>query len=155
MQDKMDAVMVARLDKGYYHEEELVTVKTPIHLPYQTSWKEFERVDGDINLNGIKYKYVKRKLVNDTMVYLCIPHEEKTQFEAKANDFFGKTNDLPGGDTNKKTEVIKQMLTDFDLNEQYKFSILISTSASFGGSPNVNCPQHYMPMHGQPPDIIG
>ena len=150
----MDAVLEARLDKGYYHDEELITVKAPINLPYQTNGKEFERVDGEINVNGTIYKYVKRKVYNDTMIFLCIPHKEKTQFQAITNDFFGKSNDLPGGDNNKKTEVIKQMLTDFDLNEQYKLSLLMSGFVSFGGSPEVNCPHQFIPMHGQPPDII-
>jgi len=153
-QDKLDAVLEARLDKGYYHEEELITVKTPIHLPYQTNWKEFERVDGEVNVNGVVYKYVKRKLLNDTMIFLCIPHEEKTQFQARANDFFGKTNDLPGSDNSKKTEVIKQLLSDFDLNEQYKLSSISISQLSFGIQPDAKCLRQCIPMHGQPPDII-
>src|SRR3954468_10461810 len=60
VQARADAKLEARLDKGYYNKDELITVKVPINLPYQTNWKEFERIDGEMNVNGTVYKYVKR-----------------------------------------------------------------------------------------------
>ena len=77
VQTRTDAKLEAKLDKGYYNEDELITVKVPVNLPYQTNGKEFERVDGEMNVNGIVYKYVKRMVYNDTLILLCIPHEEK------------------------------------------------------------------------------
>ena len=72
MQQRSDKQLEAHLDKNNYKESELIELKVPIHLPYQTTWAEFERYDGEVELNGILYKYVKRKVVNDTLVLLCI-----------------------------------------------------------------------------------
>ena len=153
--EKSDNALEARLDKGNYREDELIVVKAPIDLPYQTNWKEFERVDGEISVKGTVYKYVKRKIYNDTMVYMCIPHREKSKIMAKSNDYFGKVNSLPGDENNsKKAEVIKQLLSDFVFNEQQVVSYSFSRSTSFGLHINAICLHQYIPLHGQPPDSI-
>src|SRR6185295_4704314 len=91
----------ARLDKDHYNESELIELKVAIHLPYQTSWSHFERYDGEVQLNGILYKYVKRKVINDTLVLLCIPNQEKMNLQTAKNDFFKNTNDLANTDSKK------------------------------------------------------
>ncbi len=151
VQDKADAAFVGKLDKGNYNDEDLITVKIPINLPYQNNWKEFERVDGEIKLNGQVYKYVKRKVYNDTMILLCIQHETKTKLEQKANDYFGKMNDLPGND-NKKADAFKQLLSDYDtVADAHSFSVT-------GKTPDFNLHNeaalllNFIPLHGQPPD---
>ena len=62
LQQRADSQLQASLDKQQYNEQDLVTIKVPLSLPYQTNWKEFERVDGEIKLDGKIYKYVKNNL---------------------------------------------------------------------------------------------
>ena len=153
VQNRADAKLEARLDKGHYSEDELITVKVPINLPYQTNWKEFERIDGEMNVNGAVYKYVKRMIYNDTLILLCIPHEEKTKLQEKANDYFGKVNDLPGNDNNKKAEVFKQLLSDYDVNNFSQSFYSTNKQADFNLF-NGACLMHqYIPLNDHPPQI--
>jgi len=123
--NKADNNLEARLDKGHFNESDLITIKVALNLPYQTNQKDFERVNGEINLNGTIYKYVQRKVYNDTLILQCIPHEEKTELQQKANDYFGKVNDLPSSnDNNKKAEVFKQLSGDYDFNTLAQISTI-------------------------------
>jgi len=152
VQTRADADFVAKLDNGKYNEDELITVKVPINLPYQTTSINYERVDGEITINGKIYKYVKRAVVNDTMILLCISHDEKTQLQQKANDYFGKVSDLPGNDNNKKAEIFKQLTSDYDFNYAVASIQNIETQAVFNLYKNTLLPASYMPVDGQPPE---
>ena len=154
IQIKADAGFVARLDKGNYNDEDLVTVKIPINLPYQNNWKEFERVDGEITVNGQVYKYVKRKVYNDTMILLCIQHEMKTKLEQKASDYFGKINDLPGSENSKKADALKQLLSDFDTNANQQVFAITGTTPEFNLHHDALIPHQFIPLQGQPPEFL-
>jgi hypothetical protein len=154
VQARADAKLEAKLDKGSYNEDELITVKVPINLPYQTNWKEFERVDGEMDVNGIVYKYVKRIVYNDTLILLCIPHEEKTKLQEKANDYFGKVNDLPGNDNNKKAEVFKQLTADYDVNNLSESLHSLNKQTDFNLFNDASLMHQFIPPRGQPPEIF-
>ena len=78
VQQENDITLETSLDKAEYNESELITIKVPISLPYQTNWKDFERVDGEINFEGKIYKYVKRKVEDGQLVLMCRPHVIKS-----------------------------------------------------------------------------
>lgn len=84
----------AKLDFHQYDDEDLVEVKIPINLPYHYNWSEFERYDGEIDIDGVHYKYVKRKIFNDSLVLLCIPNEIKTRMSTARDELFSLVNDL-------------------------------------------------------------
>jgi hypothetical protein len=151
--DKADASFEANLDKGHYDPTQLITVKIPLNLPYQTNWKDFERVNGEMNVNGIVYKYVQRKVYNDTLILQCIPHQEKTELEQKANDYFGKVNDLPGNDNSKKSEVLKQLTSDYDFYTSAESSYSLNKQADYNILSNADLPHCYLPVSGQPPEF--
>src|SRR5580765_5608836 len=94
MQQKSDAQLEARLDKDQYEESQLVELKIPLNLPYQTSWSAYVRYDGEIQLDGISYKYVSRKLSNDTLYIKCIPNTKKMHLETAKDNFFKNNNDI-------------------------------------------------------------
>jgi hypothetical protein len=105
------------LDQNQYEDSRLTELKIPVHMPYQTSWATFERYDGEVEMNGIIYKYVKRKLCNDTLYLLCIPNTAKMNLETARGDFFKNTNDLQNNNSkqgNSKSNGLKNMLTDYD-----------------------------------------
>jgi hypothetical protein len=81
----------------------LSELKVAMNLPYQTSRSSFERYDGEIELNGTMYKYVKRKVANDTLYLMCIPNTKKMRLETAKNDFFKVSNDLEQNNS-KSTE---------------------------------------------------
>ena len=92
-----------KLDRQQYNDEDLVEIKIPIHLPYHNNWNDFERYDGEIDIDGVHYKYVKRKICNDSLVLLCIPNEIKTKISTARDEFFSLVNDLQKDAGNAKS----------------------------------------------------
>jgi len=104
MLHKANTQLEARLDNNQYKDSQLIELKVPIHLPYQTSWAAYERYDGEIEIDGMLYKYVKRKVANDTLYVMCIPNPKKMHLETAKNDFFKITNDLMQNGNSKKSD---------------------------------------------------
>lgn len=92
-------------------DKDLITVKFPFHVPYIAESKEFESMGGEVNVKGTIYRYVKRKIVRDTLILLCIENKEKSLIEKKRAEYFNKVNDL-ASNTSKKSDV-KQVKTDY------------------------------------------
>jgi cbb3-type cytochrome oxidase subunit 3 len=84
---KADRQMEARLDKNDYQEDDLITIKIPLNIPYQLERYQFERVDGEFSLNGKIYKYVKRKIVDGNIILICIPDANKTSLKKAKTEF--------------------------------------------------------------------
>jgi hypothetical protein len=89
-----DAAMEAKLDAKSYNENELITISVPLNLPYQTDWNDFERVDGEIVVNGKTYKYVERKIVHGELILKCLSDSNKAQLTSAREEFFKVANDL-------------------------------------------------------------
>ncbi|OQP66255.1 hypothetical protein A3860_12180 [Niastella vici] len=87
--------LVQQLDNHQYNDNELIEVTIPLHTPYLTSWSDYERVDGEAEVNGLYYTYVKRKIHNDTLYLLCLPNRTKTQLTAARIDYAHKVHDVP------------------------------------------------------------
>ncbi len=102
-EQKADTNLVAQINKKDYQSDDLFTLKIPINLPYQNNTAEFERVDGEVIVHNETYKFVQRKVANDTLYLQCIKHVEKNKLQQKANDYFGKTNDIAGNDNTKNS----------------------------------------------------
>ena len=95
LQDRANSRLEARLDENNYDESQLVSVKIPItSLSYYNPSAGFERVDGQIEIGGIQYKYVKRRLFKDSLELLCIPNQASMSLQTAKNDFFRQVNDL-------------------------------------------------------------
>lgn len=117
MDESLDRKLEARLDIGHYNEEDLVEIKVPISLPYQVNWNDFERFNGEIEIDGIHYKYVKRKVHNDSLVLLCLKNEEKMEIQDAKSRFFALVNDLnttkPSPNSEKKhTNFFKSLISE-------------------------------------------
>ena len=79
--------MILSLEKNDYSEADLVQIKVPVNLSYFTDQKEYARVDGAIELDGIQYNYVKRKICNDTLYLLSLPNQDKTRITYVKNNY--------------------------------------------------------------------
>jgi hypothetical protein len=117
VQQQDDIALETSLDKDQYDESELITIKVPLSLPYQTDWKDFERVDGEMNLDGKIYKYVKRKVQDGQLVLMCLPDEHKMRIQNARDEFFKLANDLSSTNSSKKssnTVSLKNVLGDYE-----------------------------------------
>jgi len=127
MQKTADNQLEARLDRHDYQESELLEIKVPLNIPYQSDWADFERYDGEIEVGGIHYKYVKRKVQDGQLVLKCIPNETKQQLETAKKDLFKITNDIQQDNGAKKSGsngslLVKASLGDYDNLQQLNFS---------------------------------
>ncbi len=132
-QEEANLQLEARLDKKEYDESSLIEFKLPIDLPYQNDWTDFEPCDGEITIDGIHYKYVKRKIQDGMLILKCIPDNAKQQLIATRDEYFKLVNGLPqAGSPGEKQNVPqskseKHTITDFDV-EQY-FNMLFAHPA--------------------------
>ena len=159
MQQKTDKKLEARLDNHSYDESQLIELKIAIHLPYQTSWTSYQRYDGEITIDGVMYKYVKRKLANDTLYLMCIPNSAKMRLGVAKNNFFKISNDLANDTHSKKSDsksVFKNLQTVY--NEP---SFLSKINSPLPVHENLWLPEGILDLHNsfqispeQPPDAI-
>jgi hypothetical protein len=103
LEQKADVQLESQLDNNNYDESELISIKVPAaHLSSYTLSSKFERVDGQIEVKGIMYKYVKRRVFNDSVELLCIPNQQAMQVLNARDDFFKLVNDLQHTGQGKK-----------------------------------------------------
>ena len=116
LQHRSDTRLEAKLDRNDYDASRLIEMKVPLNIPYQTSSSDFERIDGEIEIDGIHYKYVKRKIENGQLVLLCLPNDTKTKLESAKDDYFKLVNDLQHPSQNKNPgqgHTVKNPVTEY------------------------------------------
>ena len=148
-----DSEFVKQIDISHYNEAELVEVKVPLNMPYITNTGAYERVDGQLEHDGIHYNYVKRKVSNDTLYILCLPNESKTKlYNAKAA-YSKEANDIP---SNKKAAGNTKK-SGFDteqnrLSDSYMVSdVLISSGTEYPSLSTARLHNIFIAIPEQPP----
>lgn len=116
METRADMQLQTRLDDNNYEEAQLISVKTPItHLSYYHNAPEFETVSGKIEIGGIQYKYVKRRIYNDSLEVLCISDAAAMKLKAVKNAFFAFMNGLQQGEHGKKQSANSNISKDLSV----------------------------------------
>jgi len=158
--DKADIKLEAALDKDNYNEEQLFTLKIPINLPYQNIGNSSERISGEIIINGETYRYVKRRVANDTLFLACIRNTEKINLQQKSNDYFGKVNDLSGSNNVKKfpgknNNIVKFASSDFT-NDILLWKCVTNLNASivYVNSTIINNSSEHLQKLIKPPELV-
>jgi len=125
---RADNQLEARLDKNSYDESQLISIKVPsTHLSYYNSSTQFERIDGQIEIGGIRYKYVKRRLFNDSLELLCIPNQTVMRLQTAKNEFFKGVNDIRSGNgQNKKSDSTPGSSKNFSSTDYYTVNDLLT-----------------------------
>jgi len=116
MESKADVALETKIDKADYDETSLVELRVPLNAPYLTeSNTAFERYDGELELDGVHYKYVKRKVENGELVLLCLPNKSKTELQNSREEFFKLVNDLNNTQSKGKstTTSFKSVTTEY------------------------------------------
>ena len=82
------------IEKNTYQQNDLVTFKFPAKLPYYTNTKLYEMVNGEVDVNGVIMSYVKKRIYNDSIEYVCLPNTQKNCLRTAREDFFKLVNDF-------------------------------------------------------------
>ena len=106
-QQQSDIQLQSSIDKAQYNDAELLAIKVPLSMPYQTVQSDWERVDGEITVSGKIYKYVKRRIADGEMVLMCLPDQNKMRIQTARNDFFKNTTDVAQNNASKKSDNAK------------------------------------------------
>lgn len=118
MASKSDKALEVALDNKQYSDAELISIKQPANLPYYTNNKNFQRIDGEVEIDGVQYKYVKCRIYNDSLEMLCIPNRAKMQIEQSRNDYAKVAHDFQQDNKEKKSgdnqKSVQKQATEFE-----------------------------------------
>lgn len=98
MQLKINDRLELSLDNKRYEDSKLIELKVPLTLPYQIGWSEYQRCDGEIEVDGVLYKLVKRKFANDTLYVMCMLNTRVMHLEMVKNYLIGLSGGLSQDD---------------------------------------------------------
>ncbi|MEP6746719.1 MAG: hypothetical protein ABJB86_03275 [Bacteroidota bacterium] len=115
----------AQIDGNKYKDAELLEISIPFNLPYTQNSSEFESLDGSVELNGILYNYVKRRIYNDTLYIMCLSNQQRTQLIKEKSKYAGEVNDFTAGKKEKESSAKKSgPSTEYNNTiTQYRFSL--------------------------------
>jgi hypothetical protein len=154
-QNLSDKMMQAALDKEAYDSSELITVRMPFSLPYANSGSEFERVKGEIELDGRVYKLVKQRVYDGELILLCMPDDQKTRVRAAGEDYYKGVNDLSGlpGSQKQKGSFLKFIQGDYDdLRPEWRPGLTASLTIYAFPVDQTRWPSPSYAIPGQPPE---
>jgi hypothetical protein len=155
-QNLSDRMMQAALDKDKYDSSELITIRMPFSLPYANSGSEFERVKGEIELDGRVYKLVKQRVYDGELILLCMPDDQETRVRAAGEDYYKGVNDLSGlpGSQKQKGSFLKLLQGDYDdLRPEWRPDLTASLTVYASPVDQTRWPSPSYAIPGQPPEI--
>jgi hypothetical protein len=115
----------ARLDSNNYEEQETVTYKIPLTVPYGTDSRDFERVEGEFTFQGETYRLVKQKFYRDTL-HVVVMKDEKSKRISEALSDYVKTF------TDKPVSAKSTAKLSFDFSKDYLFTTVSMTAGTVG-----------------------
>jgi aspartate 1-decarboxylase len=126
MQDRADQQLETLLDKSEYDESQLVEIKVAMNMPYQQRFTEYERHYGEIEIDGVAYTYVKKKIEGDVVIFKCIANQSKQELK-DINHSITKGNSAadvnqPGPGKKQPVSFAKKLLSEYD--DQFMFALL-------------------------------
>jgi len=137
-----ETLLESRLEDGRYDRSQLLLVRIPAHLPYGNASTAFDRESGKVDIGNFHYRYVGKRLYNDSVEFLCIPDREANRFQNVKNDFFSLVNDLqntghskvPGASGKIASNVLKVCFPVPDGLTVNGFPVLPSRPAVYAGA---------------------
>ncbi len=105
LEETADQKMETQFDFDHYDATGQLSIKIPIkYLPYYVNSSQYERVNGEIDINGIPYKFVKQRFLNDSLELICIPNHAALTLRSAKENIFGLVNDLQHSSAGKKSD---------------------------------------------------
>ena len=148
--------MIASLDENKYNESDLVQLRCALNVPYLVNNISYERCDGQIELNGIQYNYVKRMVKNDTLYLYCIPNNQKTELNNTKNLYAKQNADNTSGKTSEQSALKKvNFLSEYNIGTlTFNFDADQSSSFKTISFNNLTTLKGFTTKHLQPPDLF-
>ncbi|WP_336517270.1 hypothetical protein [Pollutibacter soli] len=148
--------IVERLDSGGFSDNQLIEIKIPYPVPYAANWGEYERYDGELELNGEHYNYVKRKMLNDTLYLLCIPNTAKNELNIAKKEIIANLSDVQLATSSKQqipsNFVVKPFTTEFNHQfDSFEFATAMNLSKSVYSEFKSATIEIFSPVPFQPP----
>lgn len=159
LQDHADKSMVAKLDENNYSDADLISITVPaVHLSSYVNSKEFQRVDGTIEIEGVQYNYVKRRYTGESLELLCIPNHTSTSIQSAKNEFFKLVNDLQRPGQSKKSAQHSSSFKGFNAEYYSEMRAFVMPDLAMLGLKAADyyllqIPAVYLTPSGQPPDF--
>jgi hypothetical protein len=116
LEHSSDLALEKKIEKEDFDDASLLELRVALNAPYLgETFTDFERIDGEIVVDGIHYRYVKRKVENGELVLMCIPNAGKTKILNSRVDFLKMTNDLnqSSESKNKNSSSFKSFTTEY------------------------------------------
>ena len=150
----------AQIDQDNYDESALVSIKTAISIPYGYLNKsdKFERWKGEIEINGVQYKCVKRRFFSDSIELLCIPNITATKLKEAKQDYSRLSNDFQSDQGKKqdqgKVPVFKNLLSEYCEDIREWEAAMVAVQQSHYSSYSLFTSQYIGDTPAQPPDFV-
>ena len=148
-----DQQVLLRLDNDRYSDSELSEIKVALGLPYLTYRKSYERVNGEIVLNGVHYNYVKRKISNDTLYLQCLPNFTKTKLSDAETKYASET---ASNSTDSKGNNIKKFSVSNEYSQQlpnYELKHPVTKEKNQYHIHSSNLISVSLQIHAKPPEV--
>jgi hypothetical protein len=146
-----------RTDKDQYSDSQLILFKvSAAALPYSNSSADFEKADGEIKVGDIHYRYVRKRLYNDSLEFLCLPCQESNAIRAVRNDMIRQATGIPdNGNHGRSLPAGKasQVLLKAFWYEEAALCVCkyLAPRMSMGGYPEADTRQGHTRIGKQPP----
>jgi hypothetical protein len=160
LQDRADKTMIANLDQNNYSDADLISIKVPaVHLSSYVNSKEFQRVNGVIDIEGVQYNYVKCRYNDGTLELLCIPNRSVVRIQNARDDFFKLVNDLQHPGQSKKSDQHNTSFKGFNAGNYTGMQPFVFADPTLVGLKAADryllqIPDIHLTRAGQPPDQI-
>lgn len=148
------------IDQNEFNESDLVSIKTPINLPYYANSPKFERIDGEMVIGGMIYQYVQRRIYNDSLEIRVIPNQDRLHIKNAREDFYKLAQDLVQNGLDKKSAPINKSsakFISFDYFAQdnnWSLQALIPVQIAIGSNFSAGLLSNYLTIQGPPPKAI-
>ena len=158
MQQTQNRNLEKELDNADYDEASLIEISVPLSLPYYNNWPDFERYDGEVLVNGITYKYVKRKVQDGKLILKCLPNSQQQTIQKNVSELFAQANGLPQqhSASGAVKKVIKAGLSEYEEVNRPQFSNpAFTTLTPYRHYQAIALLKGIPLMAWQPPEVIG
>jgi len=157
LEDEANKNIEQRLDDNNYDASAVITIKIPLtKLPYYTNSAGYERQNGEIEINNVKYNCVKKRIYNDTLEVVYIYNAEATKLCTARTDFYKLCNDLQNAGKGKKSPAgnTLKFFSPGNCRERKPVDQLCFNNNCTGLSrPFIMRPFYYVTMIENPPEI--
>jgi hypothetical protein len=154
-----DEQLEIALDNNNYDASQIIELDSKVVLPYVADMSNFERVDGEVTIDGVHYKFIERKYENGRVIYRCIPNTEKTRLYSARSTFYQLMNEIQDSSNDSKQPAnpvtAKKTLSEYEL--------LVSAELNYGVCELFNCGYYSLKpnttnpsfgIHSPPPEFV-